>query len=70
MMVQKGWIYCTEKFLHTLNKHLCQAMSLHITIILLTKPNILFWKSKAKKNNKAKISFSSGINSFSNSKGI
>ena len=70
MMVQKGWIYCTEKFLHTLNKHLCQAMSLHITIILLTKPNILFWKSKAKKNNKAKISFSSGINSFSNSKVI
>lgn len=49
MMEQKEWIYCTEKFLHTLNKHLCQAMSLHITIILLTKPNILFWKSKAKK---------------------
>lgn len=33
MMEQKGWICCTEKFLHTLNKYLCQAMSLHITII-------------------------------------
>ena len=30
---QKGWIYGTEKFLHTLNKYLRQAMSLHVTII-------------------------------------